>query len=577
MKVLLAKHAGFCMGVRRAVETTLDMLHHEQHGLATFGPLIHNPQVLDLLKERGVTILKEIPDHAEGSIIIRAHGVPPQQKKNLEATGAKVKDATCPRVLKVQAIIKKHHKQGYTTVIIGDRNHAEVDGLLGYAAPSGIVISNEEEARALTLENPYIIVSQTTQDENAFNAISQLILDHHPDGKVFNTICDSTHKRQDEVRNLCAQVEAMVVVGGRTSANTMRLGEIAESMGCPVFVVETEEELDLTSLRQYNCVGVTAGASTPTWMINRVVRTLESIPGKGQGIILPFLARFFWMLLATNLYVSLGGGLLTMVACVLQDIQPRPEFFGIAFGYLFAMHNLNRFTDRKSDKFSDPLQTIFYRRYRWPLFLVSTTTLTGAIVLAAGLGQQPMLLLIAMSVFGILYNVTIFPKPIAQLLKIKGLKEIPGSKTLFVSLAWAFVSVLIPLLSLTTHPSTHSIVTFVFIFLLVYIRSALLDVFEVLGDRIVGKETLPVNIGEKKTMTILHALMFAQTVILLLFPLAGWLDNTAYRLLPVIPYLFVIGHLYAKGKVRQGAKLEFALESVFLLAVLLSVPGSFNL
>jgi len=270
------------MGVRRAVETTLDMVHHEPQGLATFGPLIHNPQVLELLKERGVTILSQIPDHAEGSIIIRAHGVPPEEKKQLEATGAKIKDATCPRVLKVQAIIKKHLKQGFTTVIIGDRNHAEVDGLLGYAAPSGVVISNEEEARALTLDAPYIIVSQTTQDEKSFDAISKLILAQNPDGKVFNTICDSTHKRQDEVRNLCGQVEAMVVVGGRTSANTMRLGEIAESMGCPVSVVETEEELDLDALRQYDCVGVTAGASTPTWMINRVVRTLESVPAKAR-------------------------------------------------------------------------------------------------------------------------------------------------------------------------------------------------------------------------------------------------------------------------------------------------------
>ncbi len=572
MKVMLAQHAGFCMGVRRAVETTLDLLHHEQHGLATFGPLIHNPQVLDLLKDRGVTILSEVPKHAEGSIIIRAHGVPPQQKKILEATGAKIKDATCPRVLKVQAIIKKHHKKGYTTIIIGDRNHAEVDGLLGYAAPSGIVISNEQEARALKLDTPYIIVSQTTQDEKSFDAISQLILSHHPEGKVFNTICDSTHKRQDEVRNLCGQVEAMVVVGGRSSANTMRLGEIAASMGCPVFVVETEDELDLNALRQYNIVGVTAGASTPTWMINRVVRTLESVPGKNQGLILPSLARFFWMLLATNLYVSLGGGLLALVACTMQNIPPRSEFFFIACGYLFAMHNLNRFTDRKSDKFSDPLQTIFYRRYRWPLFLLSTLTLTGAIAVAAGLGQRPLLLLIAMSVFGILYNVPIFPKPLSQLLKIRGLKEIPGSKTLFVSLAWAFVSVLIPLLGQKIAFTAISASTFLFIFLLVYVRSALLDVFEVLGDRLVGKETLPVNIGEKKTMTLLHILMLLQTIILLLFPLTGWINNNAYHLLPTVLYLFIIGHLYTTNKVRQGAKLEFALESVFLLATALSIP-----
>ena len=561
------------MGVRRAVETTLDMVHHEQEGLATFGPLIHNPQVLDLLRERGVAILKEIPEHATGTIIIRAHGVPPEQKRQLEASGAKVKDATCPRVLKVQAIIKKHHKQGYATVIIGDRNHAEVDGLLGYAAPSGIVVSNETEARALELTGPYIIVSQTTQDEASFDAISRLIVGRFPEGKVFNTICDSTHKRQDEVRNLCHQVEALVVVGGRTSANTKRLGEIAASMGRPVFMVETEEELDLAALRHFDCVGVTAGASTPTWMINRVVRTLESAPGRGQRGIWPLLGRLFWLLLATNLYVGLCGGLLALVASVLQSMPPRPEFFLVAFGYLFAMHNFNRFSDRKSDKFSDPLQSTFYRRYRWPLFVISALALAGALTMAAGLGRRPLSLLIVMSVLGALYSVPIIPAPLSRIIKVRGLKEIPGSKTLFVAVAWTFVTVLLPALSETASLGRQTVGAFIFILLLVYVRSALFDVFEVLGDRIVGKETLPVSIGEEKTMTLLHVLLVVQALLLLALPPLRWLGDKAAWLLPAVFYLYAIGWLYGRKKIRQGARLEFALESVFPLTAVLCHLG----
>ena len=145
MKVILAENAGFCMGVRRAVETTLDMVRKEEK-IATFGPLIHNPQVLDLLEERGVEILQDIPDHRDGTIIIRAHGVPPQSKEKLVESGARVQDATCPRVLKVQAIISKHLKDGYETVIIGDRNHAEVDGLLGITGGKGQVVSDEKES-----------------------------------------------------------------------------------------------------------------------------------------------------------------------------------------------------------------------------------------------------------------------------------------------------------------------------------------------------------------------------------------------------------------------------------------------
>jgi (E)-4-hydroxy-3-methyl-but-2-enyl pyrophosphate reductase len=231
MKVVLAKNAGFCMGVRRAVETTLEVIRKEDTGVSTFGPLIHNPQVLELLKERGVRVLKEIPEKESGTVIIRAHGVPPVHKENLRLAGARVKDATCPHVVKVQVIIKKYRKQGYATVIIGDRNHAEVEGLMGFAGNLGHVVSNREDVNNLQLESPFIIVSQTTQDETIFEELSRLILKRFPGGRVFNTICDATHKRQEEVRSLCKDVEAMVVVGGKGSANTKRLAEIAEDMG----------------------------------------------------------------------------------------------------------------------------------------------------------------------------------------------------------------------------------------------------------------------------------------------------------------------------------------------------------
>ena len=230
------------MGVRRAVETTLEVIRKEETGVSTFGPLIHNPQVLNLLEERGVRVLREIPEKESGTVIIRAHGVPPVDKEKLRLAGARIEDATCPHVVKVQVIIKKYLKQGYATVIIGDRNHAEVEGLMGFAGSLGRVVSNLEDVNSLQLERPYIIVSQTTQDETIFEDLSQLILKRFPGGRVFNTICDATHKRQEEVRSLCKDVEAMVVVGGKNSANTKRLAEIAEDMGCPVFLVETEDE-----------------------------------------------------------------------------------------------------------------------------------------------------------------------------------------------------------------------------------------------------------------------------------------------------------------------------------------------
>lgn len=276
MKVVLAKHAGFCMGVRRAVETTLKLVESRPGPIATFGPLIHNPQVLEMLAQKGVAVLEEVPPDTKGTVVIRAHGVPPLRKLYLEQSGAVVEDATCPRVVKVQAIIDKYQRDGYTTVIVGDRDHAEVEGLMGHAGAAGLVVSRMTDLDDLPLKAPYIVVSQTTQDEEMFQAITREILERYPGGKVFNTICDSTHKRQDEVREMCREIEALVVVGGRNSANTKRLAEIAQGLDCPVFLVETEDELDAEKLRVYQTVGVTAGASTPAWIIRQVVAALEA-------------------------------------------------------------------------------------------------------------------------------------------------------------------------------------------------------------------------------------------------------------------------------------------------------------
>jgi (E)-4-hydroxy-3-methyl-but-2-enyl pyrophosphate reductase len=570
MKVILAKSAGFCMGVRRAVETTLDVIQKEDTGVSTFGPLIHNPQVLDLLGERGVKVLHDVPEHESGTVIIRAHGVPPAQKEKLKMAGATIKDATCPHVVKVQVIIRKYLKQGYGTVIIGDRNHAEVEGLMGFAGSFGQVVSNQEDVKNLQLDSPYIIVSQTTQDETAFEELSNMVLARFPGGKVFNTICDATHKRQSEVRSLCQDVQAMVVVGGKNSANTQRLAEIAAGMRCPVFLVETEEELDLDSLAKYECVGVTAGASTPTWMISRVVRILEAIPSKGEGRLKHVFKKLLWLLLATNIYVGFAGSALTYTAEILQNNVPEISHLLVSFLYLFAMHNLNRFTDRKLQKFNDPLRAIFYEKYRWPLLVTSALSLALALTLVFEHGIKPFFLLTGMSILGILYSVQVIPKSLIPNISVRGLKEIPGSKTFLVAVAWAFVTTLIPAWSDSHNLDLSTIVVLLFVLLLVFVRNALFDIFEVQGDRIVGKETLPVCIGKEKTLLVLNIIMMFLLVLLLLMPLFGLMSKAGFWLLPGIIYIIGLTRLYNRGKISQGPKLEFCLDTVFYLLAALA-------
>jgi 4-hydroxy-3-methylbut-2-enyl diphosphate reductase len=289
------------------------------------------------------------------------------------------------------------------------------------------------------------------------------------------------------------------------------------------------------------------------------------MPGKDEGTLKKFGSKLLWLLLATNIYVSLAGGALTYTAEILQNNVPRASHFLISFLYLFAMHNLNRFTDRKLQKFNDPLRALFYEKYRWPLLIISALSLALALTLVFEHGLRPFLLLTGMSIFGILYSVQVIPKSLMPNISVRGLREIPGSKTFLVAVAWAFVTTLIPAWSQAHTPDMMTLVVLFFILLLVFVRNALFDVFEVQGDRIVGKETLPVCIGEQKTLFFLHIIMGSLIVMLLLMPHFGLMSEVGFWLLPGMLYIIVLIRLYSKGRISQGLKLEFCLESVFFL------------
>lgn len=559
MKVILAQKAGFCMGVRRAVDATLETVQNKDQHVATYGPLIHNPQVLDLLHDRGVEVLDELPDKQDGVIIIRAHGVPPAHKLKLAESGATVRDATCPRVMKVQAIIKKHHAKGYFSVIIGDKDHAEVVGLMGYASPDVAVVSDLADVDELSITGKYIIVCQTTQDKDSFDRLAEAIGESFPGGKVFNTICDSTNKRQAEVRNLCDKVDAVVVVGGTFSANTKRLAVIAEDHGKPVFLVETEDELDIAALRCFDVIGVTAGASTPTWMINRVVRSLEVVPGKGQSVFTTFLQKTMWMLLATNVYAAFAGGILGGVFATCLDGNSSLGGFLISFGYLFAMHNINRYSDKHAKKFNDPILEQFSEKYCSTLIGFSFLLLILSGSLVYPLGVSPFALFCAMAAFGLTYGNQIFPESVAAVFKVKRLKEIPGSKTFLVASAWSLIIILIP--NWSTFALYPNLLLMVMLVICIYCRTSLFDVFDVQGDRIVGKETLPVCIGEKKTLLFLTRSLYL-LIGLALFPfLLGKGVVVTLAFLPFALYLLVLIQRYKTGQVVASPRLEFMLES----------------
>ena len=274
MKILTAHTAGFCMGVRRAVEMALEAPQKYQAPIYTYGPLIHNPQVLNTLEKCGITILKTVPPVGRGTVIIRAHGVPPLIQDRLETAGFKVIDATCLRVIKVQCIIRKY-AQEHQIIILGDRGHPEVTGLLGYAGANGWLVEKAEDMAQLPSFAKAVITAQTTQNETLFETVREWTKNKFSHYKIFNTICDSTSKRQNEVRNLAEKVDAMIVVGGRNSGNTQRLVEIAAQTGIKVYHIETAAEIDRKALSKLDSIGITAGASTPEWIIDQIQNCLQ--------------------------------------------------------------------------------------------------------------------------------------------------------------------------------------------------------------------------------------------------------------------------------------------------------------
>ena len=284
MKIILAKSAGFCMGVARAIEIVLEQMRSGAPPVATHGPLIHNPQVIEMLEKKGVNILDDnLPgkDTKKGTVVIRAHGITPAEEKRLHDDGYQVIDATCPHVIRIQKLIERNIGEDRDILIVGDHGHAEVNGLLGHAGERGHVVATEKNIDDLPSLDRVCVVSQTTQTRDRFDRLLARIRERWPDAEVHRTICDATHLRQKETVEIAREADVMLVVGGKNSANTVRLAQLAAETGTPTYHIETADEIDVESLEKARTAGLTAGASTPDWIIEEVRKRLEDFQSKG--------------------------------------------------------------------------------------------------------------------------------------------------------------------------------------------------------------------------------------------------------------------------------------------------------
>lgn len=279
MKVIIAEYAGFCFGVERAVNAAEEVIREANKKIVySLGPLVHNFQVVNKFSNKGLKVVDNIDGLEEGEkVIIRAHGIPKDIEEEAKNLGIELIDGTCPYVKAVHKRVERYKNDGYKIIIIGDKNHPEVIGINGWCDNEGIIINTEEEAMELPNYDKICVVSQTTNTINKFEKITAVVKNKGNKVEIFNTICNATSLRQNSAMELSKQVDAMIVIGGYHSSNTNKLVEVSKKYCKNVYHIENIQNLPLQELIKFNTIGITAGASTPDWIIKEVIDTMNDI------------------------------------------------------------------------------------------------------------------------------------------------------------------------------------------------------------------------------------------------------------------------------------------------------------
>lgn len=499
MKVIVARTAGFCWGVRRAMDAVLEASARQDGRVQTLGPLIHNPQALELIGKRGVTVASS-PDKVEsGTVVIRAHGIPIQDLRGLKERQAegelRIVNATCPEVAKVHSKIKKWSPKGYFTVILGIHGHAESMAHQSFAEHGSAIVANMAEAEALTdaQVEKLLVVAQTTYTVKDFHDIAEYLRARSRECIIENTICEDTWTRQEEARNIATSVDAVVVVGGKNSANTRHLVELAEHHGKPVQYVETASELDLARFSGQETVGVLAGASTPTWLVEEVVDVLEH-HGSAPGL----LSRATQEVLGAPALLGAGAALTCLGMTHWLGLPFRAEYLLIAFGYVMAMFTLTPYLDSHGLGVKGPAQARFLVGHRGAVLTLGALSFLVGVVAAFRLGRTPGLVVLIASMLGAIYKLSIpfFRSSIS-------LRNIPGSKDVLVALALPAVLIGVPVLHSGRAWDGAVWSALVFVGALGLARTGIQNLKEMQKDRIMGRETFPILFGRAATRNML--------------------------------------------------------------------------
>ncbi len=573
MKVIVAKTAGFCWGVKRAMDAVLEAsVRNDGRTVQTLGPLIHNPQALDLISRRGVAVAEAPEQVQNGTVVIRAHGIPIQDLRGLKERQAKgelkIVNATCPEVAKVHHKIKKWSPKGYFTVILGSHGHAESLAHCSFADSGSVIVSTMAEAEALTDEQlkKVLVVAQTTFTVKDYHAITDYLRTRVGDAVFENTICEDTWMRQDEARELARTVDSVIVVGGKASSNTKHLAELAHHYGKPVQYVETAMEMDLSGFSGRETVGVLAGASTPTWLVDEVVDVLEQL-GDGPSRWRSFVRATF----GSSSLLAMGAGLMTLGVHHWLGLPTGWRYPLLTATYVLAMYLLSPFLDPLGLGAKGPARARFLERNRKLLLVSALAAMAVMLGLAANLGLKVLGIVIGAALVGTVYK---------QRFRLGGreisLRSIPGSKDLVVAMALATVAVVTPVWQAGRSWDLRAFAAIFLVGVLAFVRTAIYEIRDMQNDQIVGKETLPIFLGKRATKVVILGLLgtlLAGTLWLTYqnrsqgHPMAVALVLVLCAAYPML-YLWLYHERFTTGKDRFELSVDLSFYLVGLLALI---------
>ncbi|HDP26406.1 MAG TPA: 4-hydroxy-3-methylbut-2-enyl diphosphate reductase [Deltaproteobacteria bacterium] len=501
MKITIARHAGFCFGVRRAIDITFKVRQKNPgRKIYTLGQIIHNPQVISALSKRGIGIIHDINDPTlqRGDLaIVRAHGISPEKKETLTSRGIEVIDAACPMVLKLHSVIKKAAKNADLIAIVGDRDHPEMDAHLGVAGEKSVVIQSVEDAKNLPHVGRLAVVSQTTFDVSVYKEIISILREKADVLDVSDTICRSTVDRQNEVKELAKDHDAFIVIGGQNSANTKRLAEIAAKENAHVIRVETPDQLADVSLSPDAKVAVIAGASTPHWVIEECIDALKQIhtQSKVENITLNILS-------GSPLLPALGSLGIAMAAMVFSQQPYRWDILLAIFFLALSSTGPG------------------HSSYQWIIWAISTGLAASIGLLTTGLTGGLLIVGVAL---------------------VRPLMDVGTMKDYVRSLSGAVIFILISIvtpLSLSgakLYPNIVLLMAYVFTHYLG--AEILLGLKNMEKDAIIGRLSLVRHITEERAIMLLeYSIMGLALVLFLSYPLKIS-PALAYGLLPSLFFL----------------------------------------